>query len=68
MSEQLKPCPFCGSSNIGTHGTDKDVVKWCSCRDCGANGPISTTKSPEWGWNRRVRPTPSQSASGPGEG
>lgn len=32
MSEQLKPCPFCGGSNLGGFGG-------AACLDCGGEGP-----------------------------
>ena len=35
MSE-LKPCPFCGKSDI--HIEQKGTFFWCECYDCGAIG------------------------------
>lgn len=70
MSEELKPCPFCGSvvnpeSFIETQGT-----KWGAivCQECGAVGPdVRTSYKPfaEWGrdaakeWNTRADSKPS---------
>lgn len=30
---KLKPCPFCGSENVGS------VNGWVQCFDCNASGP-----------------------------
>jgi Lar family restriction alleviation protein len=41
MSENAKPCPFCGSTDLdpyGTEGTEAMVV----CSDCLAQGPVAT--------------------------
>lgn len=47
MSEELKPCPFCGSTNIST-----DLVGEIECRQCFASGPCSED---EWtAWNTRT--------------
>ena len=55
MSE-LKPCPFCGTSNceIVSNGHDSQFVE---CMFCGASGPAhenhdETTEA----WNRRAQP------------
>ena len=68
MSEELKPCPFCG----GTSGTDEqgETYRWrlWRCSDCGACGPeerCNITGSGQGGvkearqiaaaaWNRRA--------------
>lgn len=34
MSEELRPCPFCGKSDI--HIEQKGTFFWCECYDCGA--------------------------------
>ena len=41
---KLKPCPFCGSTNlqVPTHGGLNVQKWWClsvRCHDCGINGP-----------------------------
>jgi transposase-like protein len=48
----LKPCPFCGSSNLKTGGDDKFVGVWCN--DCQATGPNHYGRSE---WNTRAKPT-----------
>ena len=35
---KLKPCPFCGSTNLGRL-MSRDKVYTVSCMDCGATGP-----------------------------
>lgn len=50
---ELKPCPFCGSANIGneyviTYSVDSNYDTF-GCRDCGA---IFVNGSPD-DWNRR---------------
>lgn len=55
---KLKPCPFCGSKEIGIEAsgnTDTDYVYFGYCWDCGGNGPIKDTeeKAAE-GWNNRA--------------
>lgn len=37
MSEQLKPCPFCGGEVLKTGGDDKVVGVWCL--NCQCTGP-----------------------------
>jgi Lar family restriction alleviation protein len=39
--EQLKPCPFCGSGNVGNGHT---AVWWVSCYSCSADGPTADTE------------------------
>ena len=47
MSEELKPCPFCGSTNIG-YATLSHV-----CLECGAMaGPILVNKETQEGWEK----------------
>lgn len=35
MTEKLKPCPFCGESDVRPHFQDSGV-SWVQCEDCGA--------------------------------
>ena len=52
MSDELKPCPFCGSKSININGNQKRYV---SCYVCGArtkNG--NTTKEAINRWNERA--------------
>jgi Lar family restriction alleviation protein len=58
MSDELKPCPFCGSINVElvfsepVHGAVGKTVK---CDDCWAVGPDSDIKIVAiQSWNRRV--------------
>lgn len=57
MSEDLKPCPFCGSSD--TNENDQGGIAWVGCNDCGTEGP---TTDMLWEaielWNRRNPSTP----------
>ena len=41
MSDELKPCPFCGSIEYQHEGTTAGEL-WFSCQGCGAHTPIST--------------------------
>lgn len=56
MTEELKPCPFCGSTATHHHqsaGGDFAV----ECSDCGARGPLDTAFGgcDEYeAWNRRA--------------
>lgn len=58
MAEALKPCPFCGSTNLST----EDARDFIACRGCGAEGPClplgnGSTHSAE-AWNRRALSAP----------
>lgn len=75
MSEQLKPCPFCGHDNFGHDPlfiTDQGD-KWgrAVCAGCEASGPevrtgYDTSKNAPWhadalhDWNQRTSPTVSR--------
>jgi Lar family restriction alleviation protein len=58
MSEELKPCPFCGNDTVHVHDS------YCAgsgfmvlCANCTAEGPLSNTESEaESEWNRRTAP------------
>lgn len=55
MSE-LKPCAFCGSSNL--HETGNGIGnEFIECSDCGASGPASdhSADAADY-WNRRAQP------------
>lgn len=59
MSEQLKPCPFCGSKDIGTSYHlpmfGEDMLYFVVCNDCGAMSYHSRVeKRAIEAWNRRV--------------
>lgn len=59
MSDELKPCPFCGSSNIGTHhsGPPEDRFSYRQCKDCTAMGPDDCEGL---NWNTRAAPAAPQ--------
>ena len=53
---ELKPCPFCGSTDL-SHEVD-DGLAWKKCDKCGATGP-AVSKYDEDGdpdWNTRTPP------------
>jgi Lar family restriction alleviation protein len=58
----VKPCPFCGSTDIEAHcsGNYKGEVLekplWIECANCGACGPdtYSCYKDATEGWNNRI--------------
>lgn len=58
MSEELKPCPFCGSKEVyrGTFALGPNMP-WnfnIKCMDCFAEGPICDTEQEAISaWNRR---------------
>ena len=50
MSQTIKPCPFCGSTDIDCNG------HFVSCADCHSSGPDETLPDRDWviaRWNRR---------------
>ena len=55
MSEDLKPCPFCGSTDLHM----QDVDRFLQCYNCDATGPwhIDQTEAEAVAaWNRRADP------------
>ena len=53
MSAKLKPCPFCGGTDIRALG----IVPRIACEDCSALGPMVKCSKPENAqelWNSRV--------------
>lgn len=54
MSEELKPCPFCGGTKIGIRD-EEDGMIWAYCKKCGAMGEwdYSENRAKE-NWNRRA--------------
>ena len=53
MSEQYKPCPFCGASVSGEVGGNR----WVGCSECCMDGPIGTSdEEAQELWNGRVVP------------
>lgn len=59
MSEELKPCPFCGNEQIAIHHGSlykQRIVPsyWCSCMDCNASTSVFMCKQEAIeAWNRR---------------
>lgn len=58
MPKALKPCPFCGGSNIDASGWASEGTTGPACDDCG--GSVGSCFDPEnanvAAWNRRVAP------------
>jgi Lar family restriction alleviation protein len=53
MDVELKPCPFCGSSDVHIVAGDK-CDEWGTCVNCGADGPFRDTEAQAIAaWNRR---------------
>jgi Lar family restriction alleviation protein len=53
---ELKPCPFCGSSNVyeSSNGLDSHFL---NCLDCGSEGPAcKDVVSAGAAWNQRTQP------------
>lgn len=55
---ELKPCPFCGSSNVKNEwvyaGTDLEEY-WVECMNCGGKGPWDSDQQQAIEeWNTRV--------------
>lgn len=46
MSEELKPCPFCGGADLKTAGDDKVVHVYC--RTCESTGPNQYDIRHDW--------------------
>lgn len=53
MSEQLKPCPFCGASEAET--IVDDGAHWTRCTQCGSTGPLGSkySEDTDTNWNTR---------------
>ena len=50
----LKPCPFCGNSEIESYGSTKHSF-WFECNSCGAAGPLKDTlETATTAWNNRA--------------
>lgn len=52
----IKPCPFCGSSNIEVKQTNPQAI-WFGCEDCGAetSSEDHIDRALEL-WNQRAEP------------
>lgn len=61
MSEELKPCPFCGSTDIDIVRCDDGccgaLIRWFECCSCGCEKPPDkshpTDNEAIESWNRR---------------
>ena len=56
MSEELKPCPFCGGTASEKWAEGGAAINWYACDDCGAKGPwtrIGHDGSGMRNWNTR---------------
>lgn len=61
MSEEMKPCPFCGSTRVhiaGAGATGVPGVSWTFCDGCFSQGGIcDTVEEAVELWNRRAERT-----------
>lgn len=56
MIEALKPCPFCGGSDIHLRHHQANQMSWVSCVGCGFEAPSETGVTDDDAvnyWNRR---------------
>lgn len=58
MSEELKPCPFCGGEAVMC-GFQDEMMHFVKCRDCGAcsDGAQLSAETAAAAWNRRAERT-----------
>lgn len=55
MSEQLKPCPFCGSDEIAPQRSKLTAALFFACDECSTTGPAAGTKRGAIAkWNHRA--------------
>jgi Lar family restriction alleviation protein len=55
MTEELKPCPFCGGTDV--EAIDQQGVAWVLCKSCSVDGPFgSTAEEATAVWNHRPSP------------
>lgn len=54
MNKELKPCPFCGSTDTDVLRSTDGVKFWGRCETCGAVGGVgSTDEEAAKLWNQR---------------
>lgn len=51
---ELKPCPFCGSTDIKPHNHEREPINWFVCGRCSAEGPGGLKEDPVKLWNKRA--------------
>lgn len=58
MSEEMKPCPFCGGEAVMC-GYQDEMLHYVKCRDCGAcsDGAQLSAETAAAAWNRRAERT-----------
>lgn len=42
MASELKPCPFCGGTDVNLYHSAKTFMSWVSCKSCGLEAPSET--------------------------
>lgn len=53
MTEELKPCPFCGSDDV--EALDMEGKHYVACYDCALEGPFHDSRAEAVAaWNRRA--------------
>lgn len=58
MQSELKPCPFCGSSDVHLRQNPTAKMSWVSCVGCGMEAPSETGVVDDDAvayWNRRAK-------------
>lgn len=56
MSDELKPCPFCGCEKITLERSCSNDCLWMECWECSTEGPVgSSSKEAKKIWNTRPR-------------
>lgn len=56
MSEELKPCPFCGANDPYHEISEDEIHVWVACGNCFATSSRIHTKhntAPDFAWNTR---------------
>lgn len=59
MASELKPCPFCGGTDVNLHHSAKAFMSWVSCKSCGLDAPSETGVTDEEAityWNTSPAP------------
>lgn len=56
MANELKPCPFCNSTDVSVNRMEKACMSWVSCKSCGLDTPSETGTTDDQAvsyWNTR---------------